>query len=141
MAGNAPGLSEPEDAGSASGQSSAAGLALLDPRWVFLIHVFVAALTLTLLVPGVRESRDPGARRLDIRGMATLSLAVLGLAFSITQGPDLGFTSIMELVILTLTVALFVSFVIVEKTGKHPMFQFSLSRIRAFSGPCWSAWA
>ncbi|MGV9387432.1 MFS transporter [Nonomuraea sp. NPDC003707] len=109
-------------------------VAVLDWRWVFLVHVFVSAVTLVLLVLGVRESRDPEARRLDIRGMAALSLAVLGLAFYITQGPDLGFGGIVELVILGLTVALFVAFVIVEKTGKNPMFQFSLFRIRAFSG-------
>jgi predicted MFS family arabinose efflux permease len=109
-------------------------VALWDWRWVFLVHVFVAAITLALLALGVRESRDPEARRLDIRGMATLSLAVLGLAFYITQGPELGFTSLVELVVLGLTVALAVTFVIVEKTGKHPMFQFSLFRIRAFSG-------
>lgn len=109
-------------------------VAMVGWRWVFLVHGFVAAVTLVLLVLGVRESRDPEARRMDIRGMVTLSLAVLGLAFYITDGPGLGFAGIVELAVLGLTVALFVAFVIVEKTGKHPMFQFSLFRIRAFSG-------
>ncbi|MGW6276946.1 MFS transporter [Kribbella sp. NPDC055071] len=112
-----------------------AGLvAILTWRWVFLVHVFVAAVTFVLVVLGVRESRDPEAGRLDIRGMATLGLAVLGLAFYITQGPSLGFGSVIELVILGLTVALAAAFVVVEKTGPQAMFQFSLFRIRAFSG-------
>src|SRR5438094_301202 len=74
-------------------------VAVSDWRWVFLVHVFVAAITLVLLALGVRESHDPEARRLDIRGMATLSLSVLGLAFYITQGSELGFASIVELVV------------------------------------------
>jgi hypothetical protein len=96
--------------------------------------VFVAALTLVLLTLGVRESRDPEAGRLDIPGIATLSLAVFGLAYYITQGAELGFTSGRELVVLGLSVAFFVAFVLVEKTGEHPMFDFSLFRIRGFSG-------
>jgi EmrB/QacA subfamily drug resistance transporter len=112
-----------------------AGLvAISNWRWVLLVHLFVAALTLALLVPGVRESRDPEAGRLDLRGMATLSLAVLGLAFYITEGPNLGFTAVVELVILGLTGALLVGFVIVETTARRPMFQFALFRIRTFSG-------
>ncbi|WP_279579965.1 MFS transporter [Fodinicola feengrottensis] len=109
-------------------------VAVLNWRWVFLVPVFVAAVTLVLLALGVRESRDPEARRLDIRGIGTLSLAVLGLTFYITQGADLGFVSPVELAVLGLSVAFFVAFVIVETTGKQAMFQFSLFRIRAFSG-------
>jgi EmrB/QacA subfamily drug resistance transporter len=109
-------------------------VAVLSWRWVFLVHVFVAALTLVLLTLGVRESRDPEAGRLDIRGIATLSLAVFGLAFSITQGAELGFISARELVILVLSVAFLVAFILVEKTGEHPMFEFSMFRIRRFSG-------
>jgi EmrB/QacA subfamily drug resistance transporter len=109
-------------------------VALWNWRWVFLINVFIAVVTLVLIALGVRESRDPEARRLDIRGITTLSLAVFGLVFYITQGSDLGFISMVELVVLGLSAAFFVAFVVVEKTGKHPMFQFSLFRIRAFSG-------
>ncbi|TDX08247.1 MFS transporter [Kribbella sp. VKM Ac-2566] len=88
---------------------------------------------MVLLTLGVRESRDPAAGRLDIRGIGMLSLAVFGLVFYITQGAELGFADPAELVVLGLSVALFTVF-IVEKTGTHPMFQFSLFRIRMFSG-------
>jgi EmrB/QacA subfamily drug resistance transporter len=103
-------------------------------RWVFLVNGPIAAITLALLALGVRESRDPEARRLDILGIGTLSLAVFGLVFAITQGAELGFTSAVELVAIGLAAACFAAFVIVEKTGSHPMFQFSLFRVRPFSG-------
>jgi MFS family permease len=61
-------------------------VALSSWRWVFLVNVPVAAVTLVLLALGVRESRDPEAGRLDIPGIGTLSLAVFGLVFYITQG-------------------------------------------------------
>lgn len=109
-------------------------VALSSWRWVFLVHVLVAAVTLGLTVLGVRESRDPEDRRLDVLGIGTLSLAVFGLVCYLTQGPVLGFTSVVALIILAASAASFVAFVAVEKTGQQPMFQFSLLRIRPFSG-------
>lgn len=52
-----------------------------------------AAMTLLLSQMGVQESRDPHATHLDIKGIATLSLAVLCLVLFVTQGPVLGFGS------------------------------------------------
>src|SRR5690606_3123238 len=83
---------------------------------------------------GVEESRDPDATHLDVPGIVTLSLAVFGLAYFITQGPDLGFSSPAALVILGLTVASFLAFLVAEKLSPRPMFDFSVFRIRPFSG-------
>jgi EmrB/QacA subfamily drug resistance transporter len=107
---------------------------LVSWRWVFLVHVLIAAVTLALIPVGVRESRDPEARRVDLPGIGTLCLAVFTLVFFITQGSGLGFTSAVELGVLALSAVCFVAFVIVEKTGREPMFEFSVFRIRAFSG-------
>ena len=68
-------------------------VALAGWKWVFLIHVLIAVVTLILAMGGVQELKDPEARSLDIAGIVTLSLSVFCLAFFITQGPDLGFTS------------------------------------------------
>ncbi|EJM07267.1 drug resistance transporter, EmrB/QacA subfamily [Pseudomonas sp. GM102] len=103
-------------------------------QWVFLIHVLIAIVTLFLVFVGVKESRDPQVRKLDTMGIVTLSLAVFGLAFYITQGPDLGFDSVQALVILAATVVSFALFLYAEKTHVHPMFDFSVFKIRNFSG-------
>ncbi len=42
-------------------------------QWVFLIHAFIAVVTIALAVTGVQESRDPEAKHLDIAGIVTLS--------------------------------------------------------------------
>jgi EmrB/QacA subfamily drug resistance transporter len=103
-------------------------------KWVFLIHVLLAVLAFVLSVRGVHESKDPQASRLDMAGILTLSVAVFCLAFYITQGPDFGFASTTGLAILGLSVVSFIAFLIAEKVSARPMFDFSVFRIRPFSG-------
>jgi len=109
-------------------------VAVLNWRWVFLIHVPIAVLTLALVLSGVQESNDPQAKKLDILGIVTLSLAIFGFTYFITQGPDLGFSSVAALGVLAASVLSFLIFIWVEKTNPHPMFDFSVFRIRNFSG-------
>jgi EmrB/QacA subfamily drug resistance transporter len=103
-------------------------------RWVFLVHVPLMVATLLPLLVGVRESRDPHAKKLDGLGIATLSLAVFGLVFYITQSPSLGFASTAALGIAAATIAGFAVFAWAERTHPHPMFDFSVFRLREFSG-------
>jgi EmrB/QacA subfamily drug resistance transporter len=109
-------------------------VAVLSWTWVFLVHVLFAAAALVLAARGVRESKDPGASSLDIAGIATLSLSVFCLAFYITQGPDLGFLSPIALAILGVSVASLIAFLFAERISQRPMFDFSVFRIRRFSG-------
>ncbi|MDR3016415.1 MAG: MFS transporter [Delftia acidovorans] len=109
-------------------------LALASWPWVFLIHGALAAVTLGLSLAGVQESRDPGAGRLDITGMVTLSTAVFCLVLFVTQGPALGFGSVPALAILGLSLAGFAGFVLAELRSPRPMVEFPVFRVRSFSG-------
>ncbi|MBB3117314.1 EmrB/QacA subfamily drug resistance transporter [Massilia violacea] len=109
-------------------------VALSSWEWVFLVHVPLTLLTLFLAITGVTESRDPEEKKLDIAGIVTLSLAVFGLTYFITQGSDMGFVSPAGMAIIGATVFCFAVFMYVEKTVRHPMFDFSVFRIRDFSG-------
>ena len=88
-------------------------------EWVFLIHGLLAVVTLLLAASGVRESKDPDAKSLDVAGIVTLSLSVFCLAFYITQGPDIGFASPAALGIIGLSIASLVAFVIAERTSSR----------------------
>ena len=103
-------------------------------RWVFLVHVLLAAVTIVFCVLGVRESRDPAPGKLDIPGMTALSAALFALVFYITQGAAKGFGSPVGLVILGVATAGFAIFVGIELRTDHPMFPLSLFRIRPFTG-------
>lgn len=109
-------------------------VAALSWEWVFLVHVVFAILALVLAVSGVHESKDPQASSLDIAGILTLSLSVFCLTFYITQGPDIGFATATALGTLGVSVASLIAFLIAERVSARPMFDFSVFRIRPFSG-------
>jgi hypothetical protein len=93
-----------------------------------------AAVAFVLTVSGVHESKDPKASHLDLAGILTLSLSVFCLAFYITQGPDFGFASPTALAILCVSIASFIAFLVAENVSPRPMFDFSVFRVRDFSG-------
>ena len=103
-------------------------------EWVFLVHVGLALVTLTLARRGVVESSDPHAVRIDLPGMTTLSLAVFCLVYLIIQGqaPDTGHP--VELILAGVGIASILAFVAVETRTRRPMFDFGAFRTRAFSG-------
>ncbi len=103
-------------------------------QWVFLVHVLIAAATIAFAQKGVEESIDPHATRIDVAGMVTLSLAVFGIVYLITQGRELGATSPAALTILALSLVSFVLFVVIETRIARPMFDFRAFRVRRFSG-------
>ena len=107
---------------------------MLDWTWVFLIQVPLAVITLALIAWSVDESRDPEAKHLDLAGIVSMSLAVFGLTYFITQGPLLGWRHPLVLGALLGSIGSFAAFLHVEKHHAHPMFDFSVFRIRPFSG-------
>jgi EmrB/QacA subfamily drug resistance transporter len=107
-------------------------VALSDWKWVFLVHIFLTLVTLILVFIGVKESKDPGAKKLDIAGIVSLSLSVFGLTYFITEGSDLPLGWIT--IILCVTAISFAVFLVAEKSNRHPMFDFSVFKVRNFSG-------
>jgi len=103
-------------------------------RWVFLVHVPLTVATLALALLSVQESRDPQAERLDVLGIVTLSAAVFCLTYFIIQGPVVGFDGAVAIAAVTASLVCLVLFVWVEKRHSHPMFDFSVFRIRDFAG-------
>lgn len=111
-------------------------VALASWHWVFAVHAPLALLGLALIGGGVLESSDPRARQqpLDLGGILTLTVAVLGLSALITQGAVLGWTSPAALGLLALTLLGGIGFVAAERAHPQPMFDFTVFRIRDFSG-------
>ena len=102
--------------------------------WVFLVHVALALLTLALARTGVVESADPHAVRIDLPGMATLSLAVFCLVFLITRGQRVDAGNPVGLALAGVGIASLLAFIAVETRTARPMFDFAAFRARAFSG-------
>jgi len=109
-------------------------VSLANWRWVFLAHCPLSVITLLLVAYSVRESRDHNAKKLDMAGIITLSLSVFGVTYLITKGANLDFTNTNVLIIAVASVLSFILFILVEKRSSHPMFDFSVFKIRKFSG-------
>lgn len=107
-------------------------IALAGWKWIFLVHLPIALLTLAIAAGTIAESRDPDAGRLDVAGIATLSLGVFGLVYVITQGATLGLS--VSIAIAAATAACFAAFLLAERRQAHPMFDLSVFRNRSFSG-------
>lgn len=107
-------------------------IALAGWKWIFLVHLPLALLTLAIAAGTITESRDPDASRLDLAGILTLSLTVFGLVYVITQGGTLGLSG--SITIAAATGVCFAAFLFAERRQAHPMFDFSVFRNRSFSG-------
>jgi len=109
-------------------------ISLASWEWVFLIHVFISAITLYCAQKGIEESFNPKTTRFDFAGIITLSIAVFGIVYLITQGQPLEEASIFTFSILFTSVMSFILFLLIEMNISQPMFDFSVFRVRKFSG-------
>jgi EmrB/QacA subfamily drug resistance transporter len=109
-------------------------LTAIDWRLVFLINVPLAALTIFLtlratpdLKPGEGASRD-----LDLEGVVTFAVAVGGLIFGLSQGPEEGWGNPETLIPIAVGLAFIPIFLAVEHRAKNPMINFKLFRHENF---------
>jgi EmrB/QacA subfamily drug resistance transporter len=103
-------------------------------RWIFFVNVPVGAFALGIALTRIAESRDEGARRTDVLGLATFSAALFLLVLGVLRGNAHGWTSGLILACLVGGAALLVAFVEIERRQERPMFDVTLFRQRAFVG-------
>ncbi|MDF7649016.1 MFS transporter [Erwiniaceae bacterium L1_54_3] len=103
-------------------------------QWVFLVHGVIALLTLFLALRNVVESHDHEAKQIDVGGLTTLTVSVVGVTYLITQGGYIGWSSLQARLIMLLILLSTTLFIGIERRHPHPMFDFSVFRIRPFSG-------
>ena len=103
-------------------------------RAIFWLNLPLAAVTLYITLRHVPETRDPGARRLDLPGTALVTLGLGGLVFGLLEAPRFGLTHPLIVTALLAGVVLLVGFVVVEARSTHPMVPLDLFRSSSFSG-------
>lgn len=101
---------------------------------MFLVHAVLAVVTLGLARSGMVESSDPHTVRIDLAGIATLSLTVFCLVSLITQGQRVDADDPTGLALAGAGLTSLVAFVVVETRAARPMFDFRAFRTRRFSG-------
>ena len=101
-------------------------------QWIFWINVPVGALALPLVLRKIPESWG-AARRVDLRGAALITLAVLGIVWGVVRGEVAGWASLEVIGSFVLGALLLLAFLAWERRAPQPMVPLSYFRSRALS--------
>jgi MFS transporter, DHA2 family, methylenomycin A resistance protein len=107
---------------------------------VFWVNVPIGIIGLVLVITGVRESRNPDARRLDVAGVVLIAAGLCVLTFAIVESEHFGWTSPTMIALLAAAAVLLISFLVVESKVREPMVPLGLFRDSRFTVSC-SAYA
>ncbi|ASU81885.1 MFS transporter [Nocardiopsis gilva YIM 90087] len=105
-------------------------------RAVFLVNVLLGAVVLVLAWP-LSESKNPGARRIDMPGVLTFTAALMLLALGFVEGPSHGWAGAPTLGSFAGAAVFLAAFVFVELRSSEPMFDLSLLRRPTFVAIIW----
>lgn len=103
-------------------------------QWVFLIHVFISAVTVLFILYGIEQVKTQDLHKLDITGVLSLSFSVLFLSYYIMEGSEIGFTDIKLIAVLLLFFLCLGIFLLSSKRVHNPVIDFSLFRNMKFTG-------
>jgi len=103
-------------------------------KWIFFVNVPIGILAVFITVTQVSDSRDPNATGVDWAGLVTFSGSLFLLVFALVQGNEKGWGSTEIVTLLIVSVALLVTFVLVEHLQSRPMLDLALFRRPAFAG-------
>jgi EmrB/QacA subfamily drug resistance transporter len=113
------------------------GGALVDAlswRWIFLVNVPIGLAALVVARLRLRESRDPGAAGVDLRGVAVFCPALFLLVYALIRGTEEGWGSALIISCFAASALILVLFVVVELRAAHALLDLSLFRKPAFTG-------
>lgn len=109
-------------------------IGVLSWRAIFWVNLPLVALTVALVLRGVRESRDPDAPRgVDALGIALSAAGLGGPVFALIEQPRLGWGDPAVWAPLAAGVACFALFIVHEGRSRRPMMDLALFRIRNFA--------
>ncbi|MGN6608004.1 MAG: MFS transporter [Jatrophihabitans sp.] len=105
-----------------------------DWRWIFLVNVPVGIVCFALTARGVRESRDPAPRRVDVPGVVLLSAALGALVYGLIRAGVDGWSDGTTVAMLLAGGVLLAVFLVVEARTAEPMLPLGLFRDRVVTG-------
>ncbi len=102
---------------------------------IFWVNVPIGVFTIAVGIYTVRESTDPTAsRRIDLAGVALITLALLALSLAFIQGDGKGWTSAYTLGMMAAGVLLLMLFALNEARSRHALLDLRFFRLPTFSG-------
>jgi EmrB/QacA subfamily drug resistance transporter len=90
-------------------------------RWVFLINVPVAAVSLFVVPRMVSESRIAGDRAFDLAGALTITGGLATLVFALVKAPSYRWGSATTLILGAVAIGLLGAFAVIERRSGSPL--------------------
>ncbi len=104
-------------------------------RWVFFVNVPIALITALCTPLLLRETGKPQGRpQVDIIGAVCVTIGLVALVYTLSQGNEIGWTSLQTLSLLAVGLLFLIVFVIVESRVKAPLIRLSIFRSRTLTG-------
>jgi EmrB/QacA subfamily drug resistance transporter len=113
------------------------GLLVQSVSWqsIFFLNLPVAIGAVIVSLFAVRESRDETvAQRIDLPGVATLTVGLAALVLALVEGNSWHWGSTREIALLVLALVGLSAFAVVERHQSSPMVDFGFFRSRTFLG-------
>jgi len=127
--------------GSISGAGGAIGLLLggvlteyASWRWCLYINLFIAALALIGSVVALHAGERPARPHLDVPGVLTSVLGLVGVVYGLGKAATAGWTSAQTLVPLIAGAVLLVAFVVIERRVPNPLLPLRVVTDRTRGG-------
>jgi EmrB/QacA subfamily drug resistance transporter len=111
---------------------------VLSWRWVFFVNLPIVAIAMFVIKRVVPESTGQiTERRMDVRGVVILSVAIVAVLIALDLGPTDGFGEPWIVGLLALGVVLLAAFVPIEsRTGKRALVPRDVLHNRVFAWSC-----
>ncbi len=103
-------------------------------RWIFLVNVPIGAVGVAITSSQVEESREHSASRPDFPGFVLFTACAISLVYGLIEANLTSWTNDGVLGCFAGAVVLMAAFLVVERLGRHPMFDLALFRVPTFSG-------
>jgi MFS transporter, DHA2 family, methylenomycin A resistance protein len=100
---------------------------------IFWVNIPFAVVVAALTIGAVAESRNSASRRLDVPGVATSALGLIGITLGLIEASSHSWGSWPVLVPLAIGVVFLVCFALWEQHSSHPMLPPALIRARSFA--------
>lgn len=103
-------------------------------RWIFLVNVPIGVVGVLVTARQVEESKERSARRPDWPGFVLFTSGLVALIYGLIRANETTWTNAGVFGCFAAAVILVGGFLVVERVGRHPMFDLSLFRVPTFSG-------
>lgn len=110
-------------------------------RWIFYVNVPIGAVALAITLLRVEESRSRTARRPDLVGFVTFSVALGALVFGLIESQRDGWGSGWVIGTLSASAILLAVFLVAEGMSSAPMLDLGLLRVPTFGGSLIAVWS